>query len=163
MKASLSISFMLLLMIISVLAGCTGASDGETQRDVTFQSTDGETVELSSHEGKPVLLNFWATWCAPCRVEMPILQAYYDQHPDQFIFYAVNVGESAEMAQGYIDDREYTFPVGLDPENILADQLAVRGLPVSLIYNANGELHYRHTGGLTQEVLDEKLTPLLEQ
>jgi hypothetical protein len=67
------------------------------------------------------------------------------------------------MAQTYTDHGKYTFLLGLDTENILADQLAVRGLPVSLIYNADGELHYRHTGGLTQEVLDEKLTPLLEQ
>lgn len=150
-----------LLIGLGVLLALGGGSDN--QNDVTLQTLDGQTVHLSDYEGQVVLLNFWASWCPPCRAEMPTLDAYYREHRDEgFVVLAVNVGESPALARAFIEEQGFSFPVALDEDTHIADQFGVRGLPVSLLIDRQGNISYRHEGLITADVLEAQLIPLLE-
>lgn len=131
--------------------------------DFTVKEISGSPVSLSSLRGKTVLVNFWATWCTPCKEEMPLLQSYYDAHKeDGFILVGVNVSDDVEDAEAFIRQYGYTFPVWSDPAgNVLID-LNMNGLPTSLVVDAKGNVIKRWIGPLTQEDLDGVITPLLE-
>ncbi len=140
----------------------TGASSA-TRTNLSLQALDGGTIRLADYRGKTVALNFWATWCPPCRAEMPELNRYFLDHRDQgFVLVAVNTGETPELARGFIRENGFTFPVALDPDSRIADRFGITGLPVTLIIGPEGEIIYRHTGLITLDVLDAQVRPLLE-
>jgi thiol-disulfide isomerase/thioredoxin len=118
---------------------------------------DGHSGNLADFRGKVVVLNFWATWCVPCRVEMPELQAFYDEYRDEVAFIAVNVGETPEQAQEFIDELGLSFPVVLDGDSTLADHFALRGQPTTIVLNPAGEVAYQHTGVINQALLVEQV------
>ncbi|WP_236709974.1 TlpA family protein disulfide reductase [Longilinea arvoryzae] len=140
------------------------AQDDRPEIDFTVKDLSGASVTLSSLHGKVVLVNFWATWCSPCKEEMPLLQAYYDAHKaEDFTLVAVNVSDDVEDAQAFIAQNGYTFPVWSDPPgNVLID-LNMNGLPASLVIDAQGKLVKRWIGPLAQEDLDDVITPLFEK
>lgn len=146
-----------------MLAACSIAQSA-AEAGPPIETLAGETRHVSDYEGQVVVINFWATWCGPCRVEMPELQAYYDAHADDpgFAMLAVNGGETRELAQAYVDEFGYTFPVGLDPDGAVAEHLGgVRGLPTTLVLDEGGEIVYQHAGALNRDVLEAQVTPLL--
>lgn len=105
----------------------------------TVATMNDGTSSLKDVSGKVVLLNFWATWCPPCRVEMPSMQTLYDELKGQaFTIYAVSVGEAKNTVSKFIDETKYTFPVYLDPGNRLGGQFASRGIPTSYLLDKQG-------------------------
>jgi cytochrome c biogenesis protein CcmG/thiol:disulfide interchange protein DsbE len=130
--------------------------------DFSIQDLSGQPVRLSDHLGKVVLVNFWATWCSPCREEMPFLQDYYADHMDQgFVLIGINVSERPEEVARYVEEAGYIFPIWLDPPgNILID-LRVNGLPASLLIDREGHLRRKWIGPLTEDLLEVEITPLL--
>lgn len=128
--------------------------------ELSLRRLDGGELPLRSFQGKPVVVNLWATWCPPCRREMPALGAVQAKRPDlAFVF--VNQGESAGKVQGFLAAQ------GLGLQNVLLDaagQLAARtgsvGYPTTLFYDARGRLHSRHVGELSEATLTEKLAEL---
>lgn len=130
--------------------------------DFTVKNLSGASVSLSSLRGKVILVNFWATWCSPCKDEMPLLQQYYDAHKaEDFVLLGVNVSDDAEDAQAYITQYGYTFPVWSDPPGNVLIQLHMNGLPASLVVDARGKLVQRWIGPLAREDLENVITPLL--
>ena len=108
-----------------------------------FSATDlsGKVWRLSDLRGKAVLLNFWASWCEPCRAEMPALQALAQSHgPDQLLVLAVNFKESAATVQRYVQRTDLQLPVLLDPEGLLARQWGVRVFPTTVLIGADGRV-----------------------
>ena len=130
--------------------------------DFTVKDLDGREVQLSSLRGQVVLVNFWATWCSPCKEEMPVLQAFYQAHQaENFLLLGVNVSDDAEDAARYMAENGFTFPVWSDPPgNILMD-LGLRGLPASILVDADGNLQWFWLGPVTEEILEEEILPLL--
>lgn len=160
-KARLPCLMALFLLLALTLVACGGS---DSQDDLSLHSLDGSTKHLSDYEGQTVLVNFWATWCPPCRAEMPDLQAYYDAHKDQgFILLAVNEGESAAQARGFIAESGYTFPVFLDEDGTVVDYFGgIQGMPTSIVLAPDGSRVFTYTGPLSLEALEEMVTPLLE-
>jgi cytochrome c biogenesis protein CcmG/thiol:disulfide interchange protein DsbE len=130
--------------------------------DFTVQDLSGQSVRLSDYRGKVVLVNFWATWCSPCKEEMPILEEYYLEHRDQgFTLVGVNVSDRPDDVAAFVEEADYTFPIWLDPPgNVLID-LRVNGLPASLLVDTEGRLRQKWVGPLTPETLGNEISPLL--
>jgi len=128
--------------------------------DFTLTAVDGREVSLSDVRGKTVLLNFWASWCAPCREEMPALESYYQANrADSFEIIAINVGETRKQAQDFAAELGLTFPIVLDGDASVAARYRVFGLPVSVLVDKNGMILYRQEGQFTPESLEREITP----
>ena len=120
----------------------------------------GETWRLSDQQGKVTLINFWATWCAPCRLEMPAIQERADQYPSDLAVLAVNFDESPEKVQSFMDELGLRFAVLLDPGAKVQDLYQVRGYPTSFFVDETGKVRFQHIGILSEEQLDRYLRDL---
>ena len=130
--------------------------------DFDLKTVDGRAVKLSDYRGQVVLLNTWATWCPPCRAEMPQLEAYYREHQSEgFVVLAVNSEESSETVAAFLQSQDFTFPVVLDPEGTVMSHYAVRGLPTSFFIDRKGMVRGMWTGQLTSDQLQRIVNPLL--
>ena len=114
----------------------------------TLQSNAGGQVSLASLKGKVVMVNFWATWCVPCRQEMPHLQALYQKYNSLgFELLAVNVEKNnAEGARKWLQETPVTFPVLFDPENQVTKLYKVQTMPSTVIIGRDGTMRFMHNG-----------------
>lgn len=125
----------------------------------------GQPVSLADLRGQVVLVNLWATWCPPCKKEMPELQAFYNRHKDQgFTIVAINDGDpTAEVVQ-FVKDYELTFPVWLDPKYIATEQaFKTLNLPSSFVINREGTVVLSWVGGINRKNLEKYVTPIIEE
>lgn len=114
---------------------------------LTFETPDGETVALSDFAGKPVLLNFWATWCAPCREEMPALDAIQKAGAAEVVTVATGRNSIEGIERFFAETGIEALPILLDPNQSEARQMAVLGLPVTVLIDPEGREIARLTGG----------------
>lgn len=117
-------------------------ADDQVRQKADFTLTDlqGKTWTLSALHGKVVLVNFWATWCPPCRKEMPDLEGLYNRFKDQGLVILAISDEEAEKVQPFITERKITYPVMLDPGHKVNELFQVDGIPKSFVYNREGKL-----------------------
>jgi peroxiredoxin len=131
--------------------------------DFTLTGLDGQSVRLNDLRGRPLLLNFWASWCPPCRAELPALQAAYQRYGDRVAFLGVDVKESSATVAAFAPQFGLTFPLLLDSDGAVSDRLyQVRGIPTSLFIAPEGVVSARHVGPLAEADIDRYLAPLLE-
>ena len=109
--------------------------------DFTVTMVDGSSFRLSEHRGKTVLLNFWATWCPPCREEMPALERLYRQHKDRgLVLVAISIDADPKIVPPYVKGSKLTFPIALDPKAEIANKYGVRALPSSFVVDRQGTM-----------------------
>ena len=132
-----------------------GIERGQQAPDFQIVRDDGETTSLADLRGQVVLVNFWATWCGPCREEMPEFEAAYQANKnDGFMVVAINNRETpAEIAE-FRDEIDVTFPLALDPDGALQSLYAVREYPTTLVIDRNGVIVTRHVGPLTADQVE---------
>jgi len=131
---------------------------GAPAPDFTLNDLEGNAVTLSDLQGQVVILNFWATWCGPCRLEMPLLQAAYVAHKEQgLVILAIDLDDPVADVQDYTDSLGLTFPVLLDPGVTIADLYRVRGWPTSYFVNRDGFIDNQRVGALSEGMLTEYL------
>ena len=114
---------------------------GHPAPDFTLKDIEGQTVNLSDFRGQPVIINFWATWCGPCRVEMPHLQAAYEAHQaDGLVVLGVNLTErdSPQMVPGFLEEFGLTFPVVLDESGSVAKRIGFLGNRLLFLWTKTG-------------------------
>lgn len=132
--------------------------------DFSLTRLDGSVLTLSDFRGRPVLINFWASWCPPCRQELPALQAAYDTYGQEIGFVAVNVKEPLNTVTAYATEMGLTFPIALDPEGQVSNETyQVRGIPTTIFVDARGMVKARHVGPLDEAAIRDYLDPLLER
>jgi len=133
--------------------------------DFTMYDIDGNALKLSDFRGKPVILNFWASWCGPCKAEMPDFEEAYKTYGDQVQFLIVNLtdgsSETVESASGYIADQGYTFPVYYDTTMEGAVGYNVYAIPVSFFIDAEGVVRASNEGMISADVLESNIAALL--
>lgn len=141
--------------------GVPSVREGQPAPDFTVPGLDGQPVRLSSLKGRPVMVNFWATWCQPCKIEMPIYAAAYNLNKGQGLeILAVNVQEQTPDVQRYQDANKLPFPVVLDADGAVATVYRVRGLPTTVFIDANGVVTRVHRGAIRTK---EDLLPDLQR
>ena len=121
--------------------------------DFQLVNLEGETVALSDHRGSVVLVNFWATWCPPCRAEMPLLQEFAERYDQQMVVLAVNSGEDEPVVRNFVETTGLDLVFLLDPTNSVATLYRVRGFPTSLFIDEDGILQATHIGELDETLL----------
>jgi peroxiredoxin len=135
-----------------------GPMVGQPAPDFALRDLDGAVHRLSDYRGQVVFINFWATWCPPCRQELPEIQAVYDDKKDAgLVVLEVNYQESATKAQDYWDQNGLTMPVLLDSSGEVVDQYRLIGLPDSFFVDRDGILREMHLGAISREDMLEKL------
>lgn len=116
--------------------------------DFTLTDMDGETHSLASYKGKPVIINFWATWCPPCRAELPSMNRAWKKIKDEGIeMLAVNVGEDEDTIFAFMGNYPIDFTVLLDESGKIINNWPIKGLPTTFVLDKDGKLVYRAIGG----------------
>lgn len=133
--------------------------------DFTVYDRDGNPANLSDYRGKPVVLNFWASWCGPCKMEMPDFEQMYTQLGDQVQFLMVNVTDNAQetvkSASSFIDAQGYTFPVFYDTSQAASIAYGIYSLPTTYFIDAEGYAVAQATGALDAALLQKGIDMLL--
>lgn len=131
-----------------------GLEIGDIAPDFQLQTLDGETVKLSDYRGQRVMLNFWATWCPPCRAEMPDMEAFYQANDVAIV--AVNLTETEanlnDVAE-FTESFNLTFPIFLDEKNEVAITYQIRPIPTSYMIDSKGIIRYKALGALNYEMM----------
>jgi peroxiredoxin len=117
--------------------------------DFTLKSRNGENIKLSELRGEVVMINFWASWCAPCRQEMPLLEALYKKYSDLgFVLLGVNVEEDSTQANQLLKEIPVTFPILYDNRNEVTKLYNVVAMPSTMLVDRDGKMRFLHRGYL---------------
>ncbi len=131
---------------------------------LTLTSLTGEDMSLSKFQGQVVLVNNWATWCPPCKAEMPSLQSFYEDHAeDGFTLIGIESGESADEVSQFVDSFGLTFHIWLDPDGKALLVFHNNNLPSSYVIDREGTVRLAWTGPISLKMLEEYVTPLIEE
>ena len=134
--------------------------------DFTFYDADGKPHKLSEFRGQPVILNFWASWCGPCKNEMPDFQKAYETYGDRIQFIMLNLtdgtGETVDTAKAFLETVPYTFPVYFDTAMEGAYTYGVNSIPITWFIDAEGNLIAQGPGMLSAELLQKGIDMILK-
>ena len=168
---------LLLAAILLTTAGCLGGSKnfatgaaeaglgsstsglvGNPAPDFSLKSLDGSSVRLSELRGKPVIVNFWATWCPSCKEEMPVLQAAYEKYRDQgYEFLGVDLNEDGGTVQDFVQKGGYNWVFLLDTSGEVSTTYRVSGIPTTYFIDREGVIQEMFIGPVSKGILETKL------
>ncbi|MNJ46146.1 Thiol-disulfide oxidoreductase ResA [compost metagenome] len=140
-------------------SAAVGLKIGNRAPDFSLLNLNGEEVKLSDYRGKTVLLNFWASWCPPCRIEMPHMEKFYKKYGDKdAVILAVNMThleDSQDEVKSFLEDLGLTFPHAIDLKGTVTDTYRVVGYPTTYVLNANGVITQRFQGAIDYNMMKE--------
>jgi len=146
--------------------GKIGINKGNTAPDFELESLSGEKFKLSDYRGKKVIVNFWATWCPPCRMEMPHMQKYYEQFQNKdVVIFAVNLThteKNRESVARFVEQYSLTFPVLMDEEGAVSDLYGVMVYPTTYIIGSNGMIREKIFGAVDYDTLKKLMAGIDE-
>ncbi len=129
------------------IAAASAAVAADAAPDFTLKSRDGRNMKLSELRGQVVMINFWASWCGPCRQEMPLLDALFQQYePLGFTLLGVNVEQDVADAERMLKDAPVSFPVLFDPDNAVTKAYDVVAMPSTILVDRDGNMRFVHHG-----------------
>lgn len=133
-----------------------GLEKGDLAPDFVLQYPDGRRTRLSDLEGQAVVMNFWASWCAPCKEELPAFADAHRRYQSQgVVILGINAQETAEQAQRFLDQMEVPYTVALDTRGEVMQAYNVRGLPTTVFIDRQGRIALRHAGLLNPQQLED--------
>lgn len=155
------------IVVIALLAMVyliSGGGSAVTGQDFSASTLDGQPVQLSDYRGQVVMLNFWATWCPPCRAEMPAMQAALDRYADQgLVVLAVNQREDPAVVAAFMRERQLTFPALLDANGSVGAAYQASALPSSFFIGRDGMVRAVYRGPLSRGVLESTIAGLVAE
>jgi peroxiredoxin len=149
-------------LLVTVFAATSLASsdlEGQVAPDFALKSSTGENLRLSEYRGDVVMINFWATWCGPCRQEMPLLDELYTRYERVgFSLLGVNIDDDSRRAMQMIEELGVSFPVLFDTRKEVSELYEVEAMPVTVLVDREGNVRYVHHGykpGYEDKYLDQ--------
>ena len=130
---------------------------GKKAPDFELPSLNHGDVQLSTYQDRLVILNFWATWCEPCKAEMPHFQEVHDDNPETITVASVNLAEQIDLVEQFAQEFSIQFPILLDSDGHAARLYQVNGVPTTFIIDGSGRIAVHHIGYLSEEKLDDYL------
>jgi thiol-disulfide isomerase/thioredoxin len=159
---------------ILVIQGCTpssqsitsdgqeataGVNEGESAPDFTLVDLEGNQVSLSDFRGKTVFINFWATWCPPCRAEMPEIEAVYQEYKDKgVVVIGVDILEPEDVVRQFVEQGGYSWTFVLDISGEVAANYRITAIPTSFFIDREGIIQAVNIGAMTKRAIENKLT-----
>ena len=161
--AALVFAALLLLLFTHSSQAVSPARIGSSLSQFSLKDINGKEVNLSDYRGSLVLVNAWATWCPPCKAEMPLLNSYYQSHHQQgFVILAIDAGDTQFDVSSFTSQYGLTFPVLLDPGMKLLSGLGINSFPTSILVGRDGKVITIHYGMFTQDSINTEITPYLK-
>jgi len=139
-----------------VSSACSGGDDkalGTTLLTTPYALLDGGSSSLAAHEGTPILLNFFASWCAPCVAEMPDIEVLHQEFGDRVAFIGLDTQEKAEEGRKIVQKTGVTYEIGHDPDGTFFAAFGGLGMPTTVLIRADGSVADTHSGALTADKL----------
>jgi len=174
------VALLVILTLVMLITGCQSSSEtpGETSSttpvegdwagnlapDFRLQNLEGQTVSLGDLRGSPVMLNFWATWCGPCRYEMPYLQQVYEEWSGKgLVLLAIDIGENPSLVKGFLEMNNLDLPVLLDTEKNVAEEYDIRGIPTTFFVDKDGIIQEKIVGSFpSKEAIEGHLAKIMQ-
>ncbi|TAK62482.1 MAG: TlpA family protein disulfide reductase [Dehalococcoidia bacterium] len=149
---------------VTVAATTDPPKVGKPAPDFELTQIDGTKVRLSDLKGKPVWINFWATWCPPCRAENPDIQEVYNEHKDAdgLVLLSPAIGESRDTVAGYMERADLHYPVGTDPTTQIAANYRVLGIPTHVFVDREGIIRDMRVGAMSKKTMEKKIALISE-
>lgn len=155
---------MLMLFFGFVLAACD-ETPGKPKQDApefSLELFEGGRFTFSEHKGRPLVINFFASWCIPCKAEAPLLdKVYRDNKANNVAFLGIAVQDTKEKARAFVKEHGMSFPVGVDEGKKLTDLFEVYGIPTTYFIDKYGKINYVHAGMMTEDFIRNKLDQIL--
>ncbi|MHC0035521.1 redoxin domain-containing protein [Pseudoneobacillus sp. C159] len=140
-------------------SGKIGIEIGNEAPDFELKTLDGKTVKLSELKGQKVMLNFWATWCPPCKEEMPAMQKFHEEKDNDVTILAVNIDPQLNV-QGFVEEMGITFPIPLDETDQVNTIYQVISIPTTFFIDTKGVIKQKHIGGMTYDHMKKYVSQL---
>jgi thiol-disulfide isomerase/thioredoxin len=135
------------ILLLAVSWASWSAEMNQPAPDFTLKSMSGENIKLSELRGNVVMINFWASWCGPCRQEMPLLDEFYKKYNKLgFVLLGVNVEEDSSKAAGYLKEVPVSFPILFDNTNAVSKMYDIDAMPSTVLVDRNGNMRFLHRG-----------------
>jgi thiol-disulfide isomerase/thioredoxin len=157
---------LLVLVGLLLLSGCseehqTEPAEKEIAPDFVLKLFDGRDFRLSDHKGKPVFINFWASWCIPCAEEAPAIEQVYKEYSKKgVVFVGIAISDTETKAREFVDRFKLSFATGLDPGEI-HKSYPLYGVPSTLFVDKQGKINYLHMGGVTEALIRHEIDKLI--
>ena len=155
MNRILTAAVVLILTLVSLMVGCSSPAPqvGKPAPDFQLPNLEGQSISLSDFQGKPILLNFWAVSCPPCRFEMPFIQAIFEEQSDTgLVILAVDIGEAPSTIKGFIESSNFSFPVLLDTNQDVALEYNIRAIPTTFLIDKDGVIQEIKVGAFSNMI-----------
>ena len=146
------VTILIIPVLLLLLTGCSvGFTKSTTQEklapDFRLKNLEGQLVTLSEFRGKPVLINFWASWCQPCREEMPYLQQVYDEWASKgLVLLTIDIGETPATIKKFFAENNLSLPVLLDTDKEVSQEYGITGVPETFLIDKNGIIRKKQIG-----------------
>ena len=138
-------------------------TSGDPAPDFTVRTLDGQTLSLKDIKGQIVMVNFWATWCPPCRSEMPDMERLYQERKDDGVqILAVNLQEAPEPVSRFVEQYNLTFPIVMDTSGEMSQLFGVQSLPTSFFIDKEGKISGFHVGSLNKSAIERRIAQALD-
>jgi peroxiredoxin len=135
-------------------ANMGGLKVGAKAPDFELKTLAGDTVKLSDLKGKKVMLNFWATWCPPCKAEMPAMEEFHKEAGDEVVILAVNIDPHLDV-KAFVDENGITFPIPLDAEDKVNETYQVLSIPTTYFIDSKGNIGNKYIGAMNLDAMKQ--------
>jgi len=155
-----------LVLLVSFVSGLLFSQEDTLQDapDFTLTDLDGNTISLSDLKGNVVFLNFWATWCTPCKKEIPFFNEAYKTHKNSGLrIIGISIDRSEKIVRKYLDKQEFIYPVAMGKQKFLNAYEIARVVPVTVIIDKKGKLRYKVIGDLEREEIEKYFQELINE